>query len=363
MRIANKLFLLLTIIFINNCASVSAPKGGEIDAIPPGLASTTPKILTEINPTQKITIQFNEYLQEASLKKAIKIFPTGDYDFKYEYKGDEIDFWIPSNLDTDTTYLLVFDTSLKDEHGVNITQDIVIPFSRDFVFHSGTIEGNIFGDFNTAFILLWLNNPNKAIMLNTAPDYILHALSNGTYQFNFLPNTDFSIVAVQQYGSNIDYTKGAFSFYRKNKLSLHNNLLSNINFYLTRPTKEENGVISSDSLTVDDTDEKALVKTATVLGSVKGNFLHPINVFLKNQENSYTNLVELGGNYTIDEVLEGKYQLLIYEDRNNDLILNMGSFTDEQFAERFYVYPDSLILRANWELEIPMWNYSLEKEE
>ena len=46
MRIANKLFLLLTIIFINNCASVSAPKGGEIDAIPPGIVSTTPKILT-----------------------------------------------------------------------------------------------------------------------------------------------------------------------------------------------------------------------------------------------------------------------------------------------------------------------------
>ena len=81
------------------------------------------------------------------------------------------------------------------------------------------------------------------------------------------------------------------------------------------------------------------------------------------RDSNYTNAVELGGNYTIDEVLEGKYQLLIYEDRNNDLILNMGSFTDKQFAERFYVYPDSLILRANWELEIPMWNYSLEKEE
>ncbi len=363
MRIANKLFLLLAIIFINNCASVSAPQGGEIDAIPPELVSTTPKILTEINPTQKITIQFNEYLQEASLKKAIKIFPTGDYDFKYEYKGNEIDFWMPSNLDTDTTYMLVFDTNLKDEHGVNIVQDIVIPFSRDFVFHSGRIEGSIFGDFNTTFILLWLNNPSKAIMLDTPPDYILRASSTGAYQFNFLPNADFSIVAVQQYGSNIDYTKEASSFYRKNKLSLHNDSLSNINFYLTRPTEKEDSVVSSDSLTVDDTDKKALVKTATILGSVKGNFLHPINVFLKNTKDNYTNAVELGGNYTIDEVLEGKYQLLIYEDRNNDLILNMGSFTDEQFAERFYVYPDSLILRANWELEIPMWNYSLEKEE
>ena len=115
MRIANKLSLLLAIIFINNCASVSAPLGGAIDAIPPELVSTTPKILTEINPTQKITIQFNEYLQEGSLKKAIKVFPTGDYNFKYEYKGNEIDFWMPSNLDTNTTYMLVFDTTLKDD--------------------------------------------------------------------------------------------------------------------------------------------------------------------------------------------------------------------------------------------------------
>ena len=87
MRIANKLFLLLAIIFINNCASVSAPQGGEIDAIPPGLVSTTPKILTEINPTQKITIQFNEYLQETSLKKAIRFFQLETMILNMNIKG------------------------------------------------------------------------------------------------------------------------------------------------------------------------------------------------------------------------------------------------------------------------------------
>ena len=40
----------------------------------------------------------------------------------------------------------------------------------------------------------------------------------------------------------------------------------------------------------------------------------------------------------------------------------MGSFTTNQFAERFFVYPDSLSLRANWELEIPKWNYNMDKE-
>ena len=55
------------------------------------------------------------------------------------------------------------------------------------------------------------------------------------------------------------------------------------------------------------------------------------------------------------------YEALVYEDRNNNSVLDMGSFTTNQFAERFFVYPDSLSLRANWELEIPKWNYNMDK--
>ena len=64
----------------------------------------------------------------------------------------------------------------------------------------------------------------------------------------------------------------------------------------------------------------------------------------------------------LDKILEGKYQLLIYEDRNNNSILDMGSFATDQFAERFFVYPDSLSLRANWELEIPKWNNNIRED-
>jgi len=349
--------LLIIVALFGGCASVSAPQGGDIDDIPPKLIETTPKILTDIKPTQKITISFNEYLEETSLKNAIKIFPNEEYDFRYEYKGDEIDLWLPSNIEKDITYMIVFNTNLKDEHGVRLKKDIIVPFSRESIFNSNTIKGNIFGDFSSVFILLWFNHLDKNTMLNQVPDYILNASSDTSYEFNFLPEKDFSILAVEQYGSNINYKEKPFSFYRKNKLSLKNGSLNNINFYLHKGKKEE----PHDSEEKNDTDENKNVKTATLSGKVSGNFIHPINLMLKNKKNNYSNTIQIDGNYVINEILEGKYQLLIYEDRNNNSVLDIGSFDSNEFAERFFVYPDSLILRANWELEIPKWDYSDEE--
>mgnify|MGYP001493221629 CR=1 FL=1 len=351
----NSTILIIWVIFFSSCASVSAPKGGEIDDIPPKLTETSPKILTDIKPTQKITIKFNEYLDESSLKNAITIFPRGDYDFSYEYRGDKIDLWLPSNLEKDITYMIVFNTNLKDEHNVRLTKDIIIPFSRKAVFDSNTIQGNIFGDFNSAFILLWFNHLDKDVMLNQPPDYVLNASSNSSYKFNFLPEKDFSILAVEQYGSNINYKERPFSFYRKNKLSLKDGSLDNINFYLHK-------IKSEDSEEKDDTNEKKNIKTATLTGEVSGNFIHPISLILKNKKNEYSNTIQIDGSYILDGILEGEYQLLIYEDRNNNSVFDMGSFTANEFAERFFVYPDSLSLRANWELEIPKWNYNISKE-
>ena len=353
----NSISLIIWVVFFASCASVSSPQGGDIDDIPPELNETSPKILTDIKPTQKITIEFNEYLDESSLKNAITIFPSGEYDFRYEYRGDKIDLWLPSNLEKDITYMIVFNTNLKDEHNVRLKKDIIIPFSRKAVFDSNTIQGNIFGDFNSAFILLWFNHLDIDVILNQPPDYVLNASSNSSYKFNFLPKKDFSILAVEQYGSNINYEEKPFSFYRKNQLSLKDGSLDNINFYLHKMKSEEN----EDSEEKNDTNDEKNIKTATLTGEVSGNFIHLISLILKNKKNEYSNRIQLDGSYILDGILEGKYQLLVYEDRNNNSVLDMGSFTTNQFAERFFVYPDSLSLRANWELEIPKWNYNMDK--
>ncbi len=63
----------------------------------------------------------------------------------------------------------------------------------------------------------------------------------------------------------------------------------------------------------------------------------------------------MDGTFRIDNIMSGKYQLLAFQDRNNNKILDTGLLNIKTESEKFYVYPDSLVLRTNWELEIKNW--------
>ena len=63
----------------------------------------------------------------------------------------------------------------------------------------------------------------------------------------------------------------------------------------------------------------------------------------------------MDGTFSIDSIVGGKYQLLAFLDRNNNKNLDTGLLNDDSESEKFYVYSDSLELRANWEFEIENW--------
>jgi len=354
----NRLFLILLImISLNNCASVMSPEGGPLDENPPSLLGTQPEVLINIKSEQKITIRLSEYLKESSIKNAINIFPMHAGKVQYEFRGDKIDVWLPSDLSKDITYMIVLNTTLADEHGVAIKKDISIPFTSDFIFDSSVIQGTVYGDFDQAAVLLWRGIVDRESMLNTAPDYIANTTDDSEYAFNYLPSDNFSILAVEQYGSNIDYSKGEHAFYHQNLLSTKKANLKNINFFIHKNSDSE--VLDKDTLDVAE-DNSDIIKTADISGVVKGKFLHPIKILLQNSSHSYVQAVNLDGSYVINDIIGDKYQLLIYEDRNNNDKLDTGSFLDKTQSEEFYAYPDSLSCRANWELELPLWKYQEE---
>ena len=81
----NKILLALCLLVLFSCASVKAPQGGPLDSDPPKLKSTTPAILTNLNQGQQITLSFNEFIKEESLKNAIELFPTVNQKIDFEY--------------------------------------------------------------------------------------------------------------------------------------------------------------------------------------------------------------------------------------------------------------------------------------
>jgi len=351
------LLLITAIIILSNCASVRSPEGGPLDEISPILLGTSPEVLINIEPEQKVTIRFSEYLKESSLKNSLHVYPMHAGEIRYEFRGDKIDVWLPKDLKNDTTYILIIDTGLADEHGIAIEKDLSIPFTMGSTLVFSKIEGYVYGNTDRGNLLLWRGILSHDEMLDKDPDYIANLIDD-SYTFDYLPIDDFSILAIEQYGSNIDYTKGPYALYHQKSISTKNASLNNINFLMNKVSNAE--APETDSLNVVVENDNEIIKTADLSGTVLGKFLHPIKMLLQDDSHTYITPVNLDGSYVINDIIGGKYQLLIYEDRNNDNQLNTGSFTDQTYSEEFYVYPDSLSCRANWELELPSWNYQKE---
>ena len=122
------------------CICKSA-QGGPLDSDPPKLNSTTPAILTNLNQGQQITLSFNEFIKEESLKNAIEIFPTVNQKIDFEYHEKEVIIMLPSNLDNDKTYVISLNSNLSDEQNTKLNENIVIPISLSNSIYKAAIKG------------------------------------------------------------------------------------------------------------------------------------------------------------------------------------------------------------------------------
>ena len=76
-KIAKQLILIiLSLLFINNCAHQLPPGGGEVDMIPPEVVEIYPADGTINYDDNYFEIEFSEYVDKRSLKDALFISPN-----------------------------------------------------------------------------------------------------------------------------------------------------------------------------------------------------------------------------------------------------------------------------------------------
>ena len=341
----NKILLALCLLVLFSCASVKAPQGGPLDSDPPKLKSTTPAILTNLNQGQQITLSFNEFIKEESLKNAIELFPTVNQKIDFEYYGKEVIITLPSNLDKDKTYVISLNSNLSDEQNVKLNDNIVIPISLSNSINQAAIKGKIFGSYSKPSILLWKGIIDKSELPSRKPDYIIS--SNDKFSFGYLAYDKYTVLAVDLYNPKLSLEKNKLSFFSENFIELTKDNTPDLNFFFNAEEVE----VESDSLNVTEDIEQF----ANIVGNINGNYILPVVIELGNKDNTFKTELSFDGKFKIDNVISGMYQLFAYQDRNNNKILDTGNLQDDTNSEKFYVYPDSLILRANWELEIEDW--------
>ena len=341
----NKILLALFLLVLFSCASVKVPQGGPLDSDPPKLKSTTPAILTNLNQGQQITLSFNEFIKEESLKNAIELFPSVNQKIDFEYYGKEVIITLPSNLDKDKTYVISLNSNLSDEQNVKLNDNIVIPISLSNSINQAAIKGKIFGSYSKPSILLWKGIIDKSELPSRKPDYIIS--SNDKFSFGYLAYDKYTVLAVDLYNPKLSLEKNKLSFFSENFIELTKDNTPDLNFFFNAEEVE----VESDSLNVTEDIEQF----ANIVGNINGNYILPVVIELRNEDNSFKTELFFDGKFKIDNVISGTYQLFAYQDRNNNNILDTGNLQDDSNSEKFYVYPDSLILRTNWELEIEDW--------
>ena len=340
----NKITLYLCLLILFSCASVKAPQGGPLDSEPPKLISTSPAILTDLTQGQKITLSFNEFIKEKSLKNAIEIFPNVDQKIVYEYNGKDVVITLPSDLEKDKTYVISFNSDLSDEQNVKLNENIVIPISLSNSINQAAIKGQVFGSYSKPSILLWKGMIDNSELISKKPDYIIS--SSDKFSFGYLAYDKYTVLAVDLYNPKLSLEKNKISFSSENFIELKKDNTPDLNFFFNA---EE---VESDSVNVIEDVEQF----ANIIGNINGNYILPVVIELRNKDNSFKTELSFDGKFKIDNVIGGTYQLFAYQDRNNNKIIDTGNLQGDNNSEKFYVYPDSLILRTNWELEVEDWN-------
>jgi hypothetical protein len=73
---------------------------------------------------------------------------------------------------------------------------------------------------------------------------------------------------------------------------------------------------------------------------------------LKNISEKLQTNVNIDGSFKILKIPEGNYSLQIYVDMDKNHKYSNGSLNPYKPAEWFYIYPDTIKVRGNWDLEM-----------
>ncbi|MEC9307294.1 MAG: hypothetical protein VX957_02830, partial [Candidatus Neomarinimicrobiota bacterium] len=82
-----------------------------------------------------------------------------------------------------------------------------------------------------------------------------------------------------------------------------------------------------------------------------GKVVAQVKYLEKEPEDFYT-VVNLDGTFAMNRLREGNYSLLFFEDSDGDNRYSYGSLDPYKPAEWFFIYPDTVEIRGNWDMEL-----------
>lgn len=203
-----------------SCANITAPMGGEQDKQAPRIVRSNMKDSMVNFNADKLEFEFDEFVQLKDVQNQLVISPLLSSKPKVSSHKRKITVYLPDSLlRKNTTYTLSFGNAIQDLHEGNALENLRYTFSTGAFLDSLSIEGKVY-DAKTgladtsSWVGLYPPATADSDFFHKKPFY-LAKVKNGLFQITHLPNTAFTVFALQDGNANFRYDSiaEAMAFY------------------------------------------------------------------------------------------------------------------------------------------------------
>jgi hypothetical protein len=203
------LLVMQPVALFTSCANIVPPVGGPKDSLPPVIVKMQPTANAVNVNSNKIVLEFNEYLQQFDNGAGLLISPLPVKPAEVQVKLRTVSVKLRDTLEPNTTYTIDFGNGIRDANEGNVYKNLKYVFSTGSYIDSLHLSGRVIlaetGKMDTTLLVCLYRNLDDSAVVKQTPRYYAKQNGNGQFRFTNLPAGKFNIYALQDEGGQKKY--------------------------------------------------------------------------------------------------------------------------------------------------------------
>jgi hypothetical protein len=198
------------------CANIVPPGGGPRDSLPPVLISASPKDSGTFVTSQKIVLNFDEFVELKSPNEKVLVAPYPKQSPQIEYKLRTVTIRLKDSLLPNTTYVIDFGEAIADLNESNLLRNFRYVFSTGSQIDTNELRGNIIlaetGKTDSTMFALLYRNEEDSTVAKENPPYVARVNGKGQFRFTNLPSGTYYVYGLLDADGNKKYNQPIETF-------------------------------------------------------------------------------------------------------------------------------------------------------
>ncbi len=236
---------------ISGCAQIVSPTGGVKDSLPPKLVGANPKLRSTNFKGNKITLDFDEYVELQDVRQNLLVSPSPKKDPNVDYKLRTVTIKLRDTLEPNTTYTINLGNAIRDLNEGNQLKNFTYVFSTgatlDSLEFTGHVEVAETGRIDSTLMIFLYKNLDDSAVIKQKPKYIARVDGQGNFAFKNLAGGQYKVYALKDGDGLKTYnSKGEMFAFSDSTINVNNNTHPvSLYAYVEETEKEKNNVTNN----------------------------------------------------------------------------------------------------------------------